>query len=61
MLGAASGITCAILMAIVLAVYGTPCNGLWWFVMLAILIAAFVAPRLIAYPLEWVFEGYRED
>jgi predicted lysophospholipase L1 biosynthesis ABC-type transport system permease subunit len=60
-LGATGGLLCALLMALLLLVYGAPYNDLWWWVMLAILIAAFVVPRLLVGPLEWVFDGYRQD
>ncbi len=59
--GATSGLVCAILMALVLVVYGTPYNGVWWLIMLVILFAACVGPRLLVYPLEWVLDGYRRD
>jgi hypothetical protein len=59
--GAASGGLCGAMMAVVLIVYGAPYNRLWWFVMAAILVAACFIPRLLVRPLEWVFEGYRDE
>ncbi len=52
------GGTCAIAMALFVAVYGTPYNPSWWIVMAAILGAAFVAPRFLADPIEWIIAGY---
>ena len=60
-LSTTGGLLCALLMALLLLVYGAPYNGVWWWVMLAILIASFVVPRILVGPLEWVFEGYQED
>lgn len=59
--GAASGGICAVLMALVLVLYGAPYRGVWWLVMAAILVAACLVPRLLARPVEWVLEGYREE
>jgi hypothetical protein len=59
--GAAAGGLCAMLMALVLLVYGTPYNGTWWLVMAVILVAAIAAPRVLVRPLEWVLDGYREE
>lgn len=61
LLGASSGATCALAMAIVLIVYGAPYDPMWWWVMALILAAAFLAPALLAFPIEWVIRGYRED
>lgn len=59
--GAAAGGLCAALMVIVLKVYGTPYNAVWWPVMAIILVAACAAPRFLARPIEWVLDGYREE
>jgi hypothetical protein len=60
-LGGTAGGLCATLMAVVLVIYGTPYNGVWWLVMAAILVAAFIVPRFLVGPLEWVLDGYREE
>ena len=54
-----SGGTCAFAMAAVLIFYGTPYDTLWWWVMGAILAAAFAAGRILVIPVEWVIAGYR--
>ena len=59
-LGALSGGLCAALMGLVLVFYGPPVNPVWWAVMAAILVAATVAPRLLAPAFEWVLAGYRD-
>ena len=56
-----SGVSCAILMAAVLLLYGTPYNPLWWWVMAAILIAAFLLPLALVSAIEWVIDGYRDQ
>ena len=61
LLGAISGGICFFAMAMVLVVYGTPYDPLWWFVMVGILITAFLGPSLLVRPIEWVIEGYREN
>ena len=53
-----SGGLCAFAMAAVLVVYGTPYEATWWWVMGAILLAAFVGPAAIVPLVEWVIEGY---
>ncbi len=60
LLGAVSAVLCALAMAAVLVVYGTPYNPLWWWVMGAILAAAFLVVPLLASPIEWVIKGYQE-
>ncbi len=60
LLSAASGTLCALAMIVVLIVYGTPYNPMWWGVMAAILVAAVLVPRALAPAVEWVIEGYRE-
>lgn len=45
-------------MAAVLVVYGAPYEAMWWWVMGAILLAAFIAPVAIVPLVEWVIEGY---
>ena len=54
-----SGGLCALMMAAVLLVYGTPYNGKWWLVMGVILVAAATLPRLVVPAIEWVIQGYR--
>lgn len=54
----ASGGLCALAMAAVLVVYGAPYEAMWWWVMGAILLAAFIAPVAIVPLVEWVIEGY---
>jgi hypothetical protein len=56
-----SGVSCAALMAAVLLLYGTPYNPLWWWVMAAILIAAFLLPLALVPAIEWVIDGYRDQ
>ena len=58
-LSLSGGLACAGLMALVLIFYGPPWNPMWWWVMAAILILAFALPRLLAYPIEWIMDGYR--
>lgn len=50
---------CAALMALVVVVYGTPYNPVWWWIMAAILFAALVLPLALVSAIEWVMEGYR--
>lgn len=52
---------CAALMTVVLVIYGTPHNPLWWGIMAAIQIAAVVAPPLAVPAVDWVIDGYRRD
>jgi len=56
-----SGLTCTAMMAAVLLLYGIPFDPLWWWIMGAILVAAFGLPRLLVYAIEWVMAGYRKD
>ena len=56
-----SGTSCAALLAAVLLLYGTPYNPLWWWIMAAILVAAFLLPLALVSAIEWVMEGYRDD
>ena len=56
-----SGGLCATAMALVLIVYGTPFNPMWWLVMGGILAAAFVVPMVVVPVVEWVIAGYLED
>lgn len=60
LLSATSGGLCALAMAAVLVVYGTPYNPLWWGVMAAVLVAAVLVPRALAPAVEWVIDGYRD-
>jgi hypothetical protein len=60
-LGTLSGVACAFTMLLVLIFYGAPYNPLWWWVMGAILLGAFVLPSLLARPVEWIMEGYEKD
>lgn len=48
-------------MGAVLLFYGLPYNPMWWWVMAAILAAAFVLPRLLVPVAEWVIDGYRDQ
>jgi hypothetical protein len=53
---------CAGAMLVVLAVLGAPYNPMWWGVMAAILLAAFLLPPILFLPLvDWVIDGYRRD
>ena len=52
---------CVALMAVVLVIYGLPYNPLWWGVMAAIQVAAFVVPPLAVPAVDWVIDGYRQD
>ena len=52
---------CVISMGLVILVYGTPYNPIWWLATAAILLAAFLLPGLLVYPIEWVIRGYLED
>ncbi len=56
-----SGASCALAMVMVLIVYGTPYDSLWWWVMAAILAGAFIVPRFLLYPIEWVITGYSNE
>ncbi|WP_193369814.1 hypothetical protein [Pelagibius marinus] len=56
-----SGAACAVLMAAVLVFYGTPYNPLWWWIMAAILLTAFLLPLTLVSAIEWVMAGYRDD
>ena len=53
-----SGGLCTLFMVVVLIVYGTPYNPVWWPVMAVILAASFVGPALVAPLFEWVLKGY---
>jgi len=55
------GTSCALAMALVLILYGTPYNPIWWWVMGAILLAACAVPRLLAPVVEWTLDGYLQD
>lgn len=57
-LGGVGGGLCALAMAAVLVVYGTPFDPVWWWVMGAVLIAAFLGPMAIVPVIEWVIQGY---
>jgi len=61
LMSATSGSLCALAMVVVLVVYGTPYNPLWWGVMAAILVAAVLVPRALAPAVEWVIDGYRDE
>lgn len=52
---------CVASMAVVLVIYGLPYNPLWWGVMVAIQVAAFVVPPLAVPAVDWVIDGYRQD
>ena len=56
-----SGTSCAVLMAVVLLLYGTPYNSVWWGIMAAILLAAFILPLALVPAIEWVIDGYRNQ
>lgn len=56
-----SGMACIALVAVVLLLYGTPYNPLWWWIMAAIVVAAFLLPLALVSAIEWVMEGYREE
>lgn len=56
-----SGALCAALMAVVLLTYGPPYNPLWWWVMAAVLAAAFLLPLALVSAIEWVMDGYRDE
>lgn len=56
-----SGATCIASMIAVLLLYGTPYNSLWWWIMVAIVIAAFLLPLALVSAIEWVMDGYREE
>lgn len=55
------GLSCAAAMALVLVLYGPPYNPTWWWVMGAVLIAAFAAPALAVPWVEWVIAGYTDE
>lgn len=56
-----SGTSCAALMVAVVLIYGRPYNPQWWWIMGAILIAAFLLPLTLVPAIEWVMDGYRDD
>ena len=60
LLSALNGSLCALAMATVLVLYGTPYDSLWWWVMGAVLAAAFLVAPLFVFPIEWVIKGYLE-
>ncbi|MFQ5467647.1 MAG: hypothetical protein ACE5DS_05865 [Kiloniellaceae bacterium] len=55
------GTSCALAMALVLVLYGTPYNPIWWWVMGAILLAACAVSGLLAPVVEWALVGYLQD
>ncbi len=59
MLCGAGGLSCVLAMLAVLIFYGTPYNPMWWWVMGAVLLGAFVLPRALVPLIEWVIAGYR--
>jgi hypothetical protein len=61
LLSTLSGAVCAVMMVLVLLVYGTPFNPLWWAVMAAILAAAAAGPWMLLPAVDWVIDGYRRD
>lgn len=61
LLSGSSGLACAAMMGVVLVVYGTPYNPLWWGVMAAIETAALVLPLALLPLVDWVIAGYRQD
>jgi RsiW-degrading membrane proteinase PrsW (M82 family) len=46
---------------LVLIGYKAPYNPIWWLVLGAIVMGAFLAPLLLVPAIEWVMEGYAED
>ncbi len=61
LLGGLNGGFCLIAMVLVLLLYGTPYDPIWWPVMAAILAAAFLLPSLLVPAIEWVIDGYTSD
>jgi len=61
LLSTLGGAGCAATMALVLVVYGTPFNPLWWAVMAVILGAALAGPWALLPAVDWVIDGYRQD
>ena len=57
-LGTVGAIGYVAIVAVILKINGPPYNSRWWWVMAAILVAAILAPRVLAPPLEWIVEGY---
>lgn len=55
------GGSCAVAMALVLILYGTPYNPMWWWVMGAILLAVCALSGLLAPVVEWTMDGYMRD
>lgn len=55
-----SATSCLVLMGVLLVVYGTPYNPVWWWIMGGILCAAAVLPLALVPAIEWVIEGYRD-
>ncbi len=60
-LSTAGGVVCAAMMAVVLVVWGTPYNPLWWLVMAVILTAAVAVPWALLPLADWIIDGYRQD
>lgn len=46
---------------LVLIGYKTPYNPIWWLVLGAIALGAFLLPLLLVPAIEWVVRGYLED
>lgn len=46
---------------LVLIGYRLPYNPIWWLVLGAIVLGAFLAPLLLVPAIEWVMEGYAEE
>ena len=56
-----SGGLCAAAMVLVLIVYGTPYNPMWWWVMGGLLAVAALGPIAVVPVVEWVIAGYLKD
>jgi len=61
LLSLTGGLSCAVLMAAVLTIFGSPFETYWWWVMAAILVAAFAVPLAYARAVDWVVDGYRAN
>jgi len=61
LLGSLSGGACLVAMVLVLLLYGSPYDPIWWPVMAAVLAAACLLPSLFVPAIEWVIDGYNSD
>ena len=52
---------CALLMGLVLLIYGVPHNPVWWAIMAIILVGAVAGPHGLLPVVDWVIDGYRRD